>query len=254
MATLQEYHGRFAIGSDRDSLSFDGTALTLTSGRYYICGYTGETPHQLCEHMEEKLQTVHASATCRYDRATGRVTITTGAGSVTITWTDAGLGSLLGFAGNLSGASSYTAPNQPRYVWRPGEGLSEYPLDPTLWWGSSSSTRSIRAPDGTTSTVVSPAMLYAGTYGYSLLSGSEVFTSSTTVWESLQCFWEDVAAAGMRIRIFPDRTSYASSADCTHAIWKMEKEITDFVTYAKRHFQQMNSLWNVSFELQKAIG
>lgn len=254
--TLQEYLGRFYVGTDRDSFSIGGNAVTLTNGYYYLSGYTSEATAQLCEHMQAQIRALggspYPSATVTRSQSTGLITIATGGAAATITWTDSALQTLLGFTGTQSGSASYTSTYQPRFCWRPSDGLTEYPTDLSRWWGEESKTIGTRAPSGATYSVAAANLLYAGKYKYTLLPEAEsIIVTGTSVWEPFQQFWEDVIHAGQPIRCYPDRTLNTSS-DVKTARYCGER-VGKFEDWAKRYLESYNGLWNITLELCKEV-
>ena len=267
-ATLQEYVGQVRITSTcRQFQINDGggaEAVVLDLGKYFASGYTSESDDQLIEHMQTQIRAVSGfgageAAECNISRSTstGLITIAFDA-SVDISWDHADLQTLLGFTGSQTSASSYVATNTPKGVWRPTEGLSEFPVDLTEWWAPNSTSKVTRAPDGTISTVQG-AMLYDGIFGYRLLDEGEVKSDSSTVWESFQSFFENVIHAGYRIRAFPDRTAITSD-DYREGIIVPPNASDDepvtmgrFADWARRHIRNYNGLWGVDFRMLKAV-
>jgi hypothetical protein len=252
--TLQQYLGEFYVGTTLDSFSIGGYAVTLTHGYYYLCGWTSEGTAQFLEHMQAQIRAIsgtpYPSATCTYSQSTGLVTIATGGAAATITWTDTALQALLGFTGTQSGAASYTGTNQPRYVWRPSDGLTEYPTDLSRWWGEESTTIGVRAPTGATHSVEGE-LLYRGKYRYTLLTEADTIITSTSVWQPFQQFWEDVIHKGRGIRCYPDRT-LNTSTDVKAARYCGER-VGKFEEWAERYLESYNGLWNLTLELCKEV-
>jgi len=258
MTTLQEYIGQIVIDGDSDNFTVDATPTSISTGTYFMNGYTGEGV-QLCETLQVALAAVVGGTTVTRSTSTGLITIDFGA-SHSITWTDTGLRDILGYTGNLTGASSYVATNTPKGVWRPSRELVEYPGDLTEWWGRESSTQIVISRDGTTYTNEGN-LTYGGTYGYEVLDESEVITDSSTVWESFEQFWSDVAHEGRPIRVLMDRTSYASTSDYVTGIMippdsdARDEAITlgPFSDFRNRLIESYNGFYNVRIGMAKYV-
>lgn len=250
MATLQEYRGKFALGTTANSFSIStGTpqACELTTGRYYIAGYTSEATAQLVEHIQAVMRTKSgfSAATCTYDPATGKVSLGFAA-TTSVTWTDVALRNLLGFTADLSGASSYTATNQARYVWRPSLGPAEYPLQLNRFWSPESTSTGKQTRGGTA--YGSPgATRYQSRVRYEKLPAALVRVPSTgSINQEFEQFWSDVLTVPMPVRIFPDRTIYTASGYVTAQLASAADEgygvLTDIV---RRSIAVVDTLWDV---------
>jgi len=259
--TYQQYLGQFPIDATTKDFSVEDTggggaqAIALTTGYYYIAGYTGEVEAQLCEHMQAQIRNEggnFADAEVTYSGSTGLITINCpSTTTLTIGWTDSLLQSLLGFTGTQSGAKSYTATYPPRYVWRPTEELSDYPTALSTWWASRSTSRYKRANSGK-AFAIAGTTVYDGSYAYRLLTAAEMLKASQTNYESLEQFFDDVIAAAKPIRCYPDRTANTSS-DFFTAQWKVDGEVGSFVEYFERHRSNYNGLFNFDFALDKYV-
>lgn len=245
----QEYFGRFYLTSSAPDFAWASTNVTATAGYYFLRGYTGET--QLLEHLQAVTRTAKSSSTLTFSYTNGRVVLAD-SGTFTVTWVNTTLRDNLGFTGNLSGANSYTATNAPRYVWRPTRPLSEWPGDLLDWWEPESTSKTLRANDGTTSAVVG-TLIYDGYYSYQLLAKAEVITdSASTVWESFQQFWKDCIATPKQIRVFPDRTAVSSADYETGIIKGPDDTIGKLADFVQRS-SSWDGLWDVSFTMWKKV-
>lgn len=252
---LQEYHGRFTIGSSCDDFSVSGAgggAIALTNARYFIAGYTSETADQLCEHITAKLVALGlTTSTCTYSRSTGKITIDFDGTSRDITWSDSLLQSTLGFSGSQTGANSYTATNPPRYVWRPSLGPSDFPTQIDRFWEPISNSRGAQSPSGE-STGQQGQLVYAASLAYSLLDDTEVIKpasgSENGTWEQ---FWEDVCHAQELIRIYPDKTAYTSADYRVGLFGRPGKALGGFLSWAAQN-PASPVLWDARLFLRKA--
>jgi hypothetical protein len=253
--TLQRYIGQFVLPATATDFTVGGNAVSLTSGTtYFMSGYTGESSAQLAEHMQVQIRAIgapYASATVTQSE-TGLISIdlTTVAA---IVWTDTGLRDLLGFTGNLSGAAAYVAPNTARYCWFPTVGLSVYDGDLTQWFSPNSTSIPYRSVDGVTGGVEGN-LIYDGRFSYSLLPKADVITTSETVFQSLEKFYEDVAHRTFPFRVFPDRTLNASTSYKT-CIWGTpdDEMLGSFSEFKERHIRRYNGLWDVELLLWKYV-
>jgi hypothetical protein len=258
--TLQHYLGTLTIDGDSKDFTIDTDpstgpfALALTVGDYFIHGYTGEVAEQICEHLQAQIRTVgaFATATVAFDNSTALVTIDFKA-TCSVVWTDTDLRDLLGFTGNLSGASAYTATNATRGVWSPTLVMSEYPGDLTRLWGQRSTSRIGVSSDGTVYSAEG-TILYDGVYGYHLLPEADVITTSATVWESLEQFWEDCIHTGKPIRVYPDKTVNTASDYVTALMSSPDGKVGGFHDgIVARWRENYNGFWSVNFMLRKYV-
>lgn len=250
----QQYIGKMTISTENNQFSVGGTVLTLTSGEYYLAGYTGETTDQLCEHMQAVIRegTTHSGATVVYSGTTGVVTITLDS-SAELIFTDAPLAAVLGFSSATPGtATTFESDQNPRYVWRPSLGPSDYPGDLLNWWLPTSTTRNVRSADGTTYSVVGN-LLYDCEFSYSFLPVADVITPSTgTIYRDLEQFFKDVIHNGMTIRCYPDRT-VNTSADYYTALFGRDGSpiVGSFRQFIDKYSTEYNGMWNVTIPLME---
>lgn len=253
---LSRWFGRFAVGSSNDSFSVDATAKTCTAGNYYITGHTAESTVQFCEHLEDLIAAVVASSTVVYSATTGLITITFGSGTHTITWTDAALKTLLGFDGVNTGAAaaSFAAVMEPQYVWSPNVAIADAPVSVGRLLQPVSSTVVHCSRDGTLSSVRGNTR-YAGTLEYQLIDGARVLVPSTgSVNKEFESFFEDVIAAGERIRILPNRSTYAASTDYVECVVGVPGEsIGSFSDFARKRFASYEGLFDLSIPVMKYV-
>lgn len=132
------------------------------------------------------------------------------AGVFSVTWTDATLRDLLGFTGDLAGASSYVAPNVSPLLWSPAK--------PLLPERSPWQTAGIRTPlayfsaspsDGSTF-VVSHGSRVDQTYSAVNVATARVFTSAELGGEWVALF-DQCLARGYSFYVFPSVTEESGS-------------------------------------------
>tara|TARA_Y100000310_G_scaffold342921_1_gene448247 strand:- start:40 stop:807 length:768 start_codon:yes stop_codon:yes gene_type:complete len=254
MSTFQRYLGQFAITNSNKDFTVGGFAGELTTGDYYMSG-AGDT--QLAEHMQAVIRALdgggtYPTATVTQSLTTGQITISLDV-TATIAWTDAALGTLLGFEGTQSGAALYTGDFQARYCWFPNLALSSYPGNLSDWWSRTSTTRGHRAPLGQTYTRKGN-LLYDGRYEYQHLPPAQVWKEGSAWWKSFESFFEDVIHEGQPFRCFPDR-SLNTATDYKTAIWAPEEAqpIGSMTEVANRNITNYNGFWRVNMPLWKHV-
>jgi hypothetical protein len=260
----QKYLGEFTITASNNSLTFEENgsgsphAISLTVGEYFMRGYTSEAvTGRLVEHLQALIRAVGAP----FDDAT--VTLSDTTGKITIDWTantditsiDSGLRDLMGFEGvDVTDESIITGAAQARYIWMPGKPLAEYPGELTEGWLPRSLSRVVRSMDGTVYSIEGNK-INDGFFSYAHLDNTEVITDSSTVWESLQQFWEDCIHTGRKIRFYPDRTANGST-NYYECLWVPpdmaegeSQKIGPFRDYGNPHTSNYRGYWDVDFSL-----
>ena len=222
-----KFHGSIPINNASDTASFSGgftlTLFHTTNGtdEYFIRGYTGEAiatgrlGAQLVEEIQARVRVfgggTYAAFVCTVSDA-GIVTMTGGA-TFTVTWTDTALRDILGFTGNLSGASTYTAPNQHRYGWYPDSPISERDGDERQAGVRTSDTQVMRAPGGQVNTITF-AEFVDRTFSLGWIAKERAMavptdtqtTAARVKNRSYEEFWQQVGKPGRRFRWYPDAT------------------------------------------------
>lgn len=251
--TYQLLLGRFYQAASAAAFTVDSNDINIAAGWYYPWGYSGESSDQFLDHLQTLIRAIGApftTATVTCAVATGLVTIDTNAGSSKdITWSDTDVRDLLGFTGNLTGAESYTATNQMRYVWRPTKALSYTSVDRDEIWAPDSSSRVLRSSGGTAYSVVGYTA-YDVELSWQYLPKADVITDSSTVWESLQQFWVDVIAKGSPLRYLPDRTSYTSTSFGCGLVMG-DETIGSFEDMVRRNIDGVDTRWGASVQVAK---
>ena len=259
-SVYQQYLGQFYLDTTMNDFvvarGSSSNAIALTNAVYWIAGYTGESNANitcLCEHITNKITSATgAIVKCNvtYNGSTGFVTMQFNA-ATNITWTDSALQSLLGFSGSQINAQSYTATRKPRYVWRPTNPPRDYTgLPETGFQNPKTTTRYIRAKDGTVHSVVGN-LLYDVKTSYQYLLDGEVHKSNPDNYTSLQSFYEDVIQNGYRVRVYPDRT-YNNSASFVECTWGEEDPKT-FEEYVKRDFDKYQGYYSGNLTFWKVV-
>ena len=260
----QQLLGRFSIGADRADFAFDdlvgnSRTATLTSGKYFIAGYTSESAEQLVEHIQTNMQaeTGFGAATCTYDAGTGLVTFEFAVNPTTLTFTDAALGTLLGFTGVQSGAAQYVGTTQARHVWRPQEQITRYSLLRATGYEPVSSSVVTVAPDGTSYST-------AGSTRYEAVDEPLLWNTlpeadgptptSGTIYLDFEQFFKDVVGAGEQIRYYHDRSNNTATDYVTILAVASEgpgKPIGRLSSFMARTDEAFDGLWDVTLPIVK---
>lgn len=101
-------------GTINDSGAGGDVAWSVPAGTYFLPELLSELQTQLNAAAPTDTLTVSVG---NGELGTGKVTIASGGGTFAITWIDLDLRDLLGYTGNLSGASTYLATNHARSLW-----------------------------------------------------------------------------------------------------------------------------------------
>ncbi|MCP4549514.1 MAG: hypothetical protein GY835_23915 [bacterium] len=262
--TYQHWLGLIDIAADSKDFTVDDgggvDAIALTPNSYFMMGYTGEGG-ALVDHMTTLIADEIAGSTVTYSLVTGKVTLNFNGNTTAVVWTDTALRDLLGFTGNLSGATSYVATNEARYCWRPSMPML-YPKHLTSaasFYAARSSTIVQRAPGGKTYSRAG-STVYDASVAYDLLPVAEVLTPTTgTVYADFEQWWLDVPAVGNRFRIVLDRTAYADTDDYVTCMFGDDdlEELGSFLDWAGRSetesISEYNGLWGVQIPLMKYV-
>ena len=201
------------------------TNAVVAVADYYLTSTTS-----LLTAVKNALDTVSVNSTYTVtlddtnDTSTGKVTISvTGVVSFAINWASAtNLRDILGWTGNITGAPTYTAPNQAKYLHLPDVGRSEMqtPLgvDRPIRDGNI-----VFAPGSDVSYAMSFATRNVNRFALHNMLGSKTWTThEVIVNEALQTFWTDVIAKGYPFRWHADRND-----DATYLAWRAMR-INDF--------------------------
>jgi hypothetical protein len=191
------------------------TPLATTAGFYFLMGHSGEAVDQLCEHLADLIDATYAGADVYLDLSTGKITIDLGE-TGSITWGSTALRDLLGFDAHLSGASSYTAPNVARYLWRSPRDPSDQPNGLTLdtFWNPESRTRGVRSSDGSVRIVQGAYTAKRALLRWDGVSKALARRTEDPDPGTFEQLWHDAIDRGEQLRIVFDAssTSYTSSA------------------------------------------
>jgi hypothetical protein len=105
----------------------------------------------------------------------GYITISSSA-TFALTWTDTELRDILGFSGNLSGQTSYTATYRPKYTW-----ISDYTPRDREWWhlNHRETYNGSVARNGDLVGLANGNQIYYRTLGFDAETGANVFNSLT---------------------------------------------------------------------------
>jgi hypothetical protein len=202
--TTGRWEGRIKIPTGGWSISVTdsgGTsAISLTAANTYYLSSAGNDTVDLLARLQATLNAdatlagTYSVSIAATEGGTGLVTISaTGGGNISVTWTSTDLRDLLGFTGNLSGATSHVGTRQARSLWLPG-----CPADTPYGLASDGIKRrdgSIAlAPDGTYKSIMYSSHT-VNEYVYSHVVRSRcIQASESTVNESFERWWHDTIA------------------------------------------------------------
>ena len=195
------------------------TAVTVAVADYYLTSTTS-----LLAAVKNALDTISGNSTYTVtldddndDTSTGKVTISaTGIVSFQITWTTTALRDILGFTGTITGAATYTAPNQAKYLHLPDVGRSEMQM-PLGVDRPIRDSNIVFTPGSDTSYGMSFATRNVNRFALHNMLGSKTWTTlEVVVNEALQTFWTDVIAKTYPVRWHADRND-----DATYLPWRI---------------------------------
>ena len=219
-----KFHGSIPINSLSDTADVSGNTLAVyhtasATDEYFIRAHTGEAiatgrlGAQLVEEIQARVRLFagFSAFNCTVSDA-GIVNMNRGS-TFTVTWTDTALRDILGFTGNLSGASTYTAPNQHRYGWYPDSPISERDGDERQAGVRTSDTQVMRAPGGQVNTITF-AEFVDRTFSLGWIAKERAMavptdtqtTAARVKNRSYEEFWQQVGKPGRRFRWYPDAT------------------------------------------------
>jgi hypothetical protein len=252
--STQALLGRFYLAAQ--SFTVNATGKATTAGHYFLCGYSGESTDQLCEHVQDLVDDVCAGATVGLSLTTGKVTIELGT-TGSITWGSATeLRDLLGFTGDLSGADTYLADNPARYAWAPqrngnAAAMGEHPnaLTAASFYDYASNTRLVRSKDGTATTVAGPLSTGEAMVGWRFLSKSSCRASAAPDPGTFEQLWLDCLGGGERVRLVLSASSYTSANYVECVAGRDDEVLGAFGDYCKRSRPPFDGLWDVALPL-----
>lgn len=211
---LPKYEARITVPTGGYSVSVTdsgGTAtVTLAAGDYYPNSSTA-----LLSTFATALtsnSTLAGTYTCTSDddteAATGRVTLSaSGGGNVSVTWSSTTLRDLLGFTGNLSGATTYTSTGACKYIYLPNVPRAE-PMAPDGSAGVAMTDSSVTVSPSGTSKILAYNTRYVNRLAFRMLTGRKTWTAAETYAnESLESFYLATIAYGIPLRYHYDRAT-----------------------------------------------
>jgi len=253
---IPHFLGRFTVGTSNQNFTLvggGGGALVITAGTYYTAGYSGEGTSQLVEEVSAQLKTDSATYSASYSATTNRVTLDFGAVPTNVTWDDASVGLLLGFAADLEDSeTSYVGTQAPRYTWQPTRGPESYAGEASKFWIPVSTASVQVSPTGATHTV--PGYVrYVGWYDFPLLPEADI-QAATTTYRDLEQFYLDVIAVAAPVRVLQDRTSYTATSYVTGYIAPRDgDEVGPLDDYRSRWRENYDGLWDVELPVIKRV-
>lgn len=179
------------------SVTIDGSAQAI-EGDFYLRHATGAL--SLLQEFEDAMTAAGLGSPAVTMRENLRVRLAD-AGTFDVTWNSTALRDLLGFTGNLSGASSYDATNPSPLLWAPG-----YPATPI---GVRTSKRGYLVPHTTFHAADDGSEVQTQSFGSerwielqwrTLLTGALQVADGSNVGNTLEGFYEYVLQYGYRMR------------------------------------------------------
>lgn len=258
MATVYcELLGRLPLSSTDISFTVGSNVCSLSTGYYYMYGYTGETAEQLLPHLQAVIRNSSAftGANVSYIRPSASavnayVNISLGATNSNISFNHAGLATILGMAQYSSNLAVHTGTRKPRYVWRPSDPVQDCDTSPEELFGPVGTSKVYRSEDGSVSSVDGMTVLRDGTLRFQALPRADVISNiASQDYRSLEQFWEDVIARGRPMRVYPDR-SVNTSTDYVTAVYAAETP-GPFTAAATKVLVSYLGYWGVELPLWK---
>lgn len=222
------------------------TTVTLAAGDYYLSGTSGLIATLLTAINTAMGQTWTLSLDAGAD-GTGKVTIGCGGATCTIAWTDTDLRDLLGFAGNLSAATSYVGTLHARSLWLP-DCPTNSPYGSLDHGRTETDARGVESPGGHVAVVYSQRKSIQSLSWDGVAHAKARLTGEDVAHESFERFWVDVLLSesawtltpGGPIRFYPD-----ADTDTVFALYKVPK-LEEFETVAVR--DGWIGLWQIRLE------
>lgn len=211
---LPKYEGRITVPTGGYAVSVTdsgGTAsVTLAAGDYYPNSSTALLSTFAAELTANS--TLAGTYTCTSDddtdAATGRITLAaSGGGNVSVTWSSTALRDLLGFTGNLSGATTYTSTGACKYIYLPNVPRAEA-MAPDGSAGVAMTDSSVTVSPSGTSKILAYSTRYVNRLAFRFLTGRKTWTAAETYAnESLESFYLATIAYGIPLRYHYDRAT-----------------------------------------------
>ena len=189
----------WVLGSIQDMparlFDIDAVEKTVAAGDYYL--RDGTSGISLLSTLETQIKSEVASASVFLTRA-GKVRITA-TPTFTIDWTSTDLRDALGFTGNLSGATNYTAPNLSPYFWSPG--VTESPQQAPLGSTGAYVTDAVVAESASSVTVTEHNNWRENAFRFTYIDASRYHTTDEDNGEFFT-FWKNVISKGFRWKLY----------------------------------------------------
>lgn len=191
------------------SVTIDGSAEAIV-GDFYLRHATGAL--SLLQEFEDAMTAAGVASPDVTMRENLRIRLAAGA-TFTVTWASTALRDLMGFTGNLSGASSYDATNPSPLLWAPG-----YPATPG---NTRTSKRGYLVPHVTFHSADDGSSKQTQHFGSerwlelewrTLLTSALVVADGSNTGNTLEGFYENVLQYGYRLRYHQSVTTSSSAA------------------------------------------
>lgn len=211
MATLSS----LLIGSHTSFPSQDvtisGSTETITASLTGMYIYHGTTALSLLDQMIAKMAAAGVTGASAALTKAGKVKLS-GSITFTVSWDDTTLRDMLGFTGNLSGASSYTADNISKYIWFPGRGHTPEESPIAVGGAVNYMRNQTIAPDGSQVTFVHGSTYTTETLKFDVVPKDYFETENASGGEFTE-FWKTVLVQGARFQHYEYQTFDSTSSD-----------------------------------------
>lgn len=118
-------------------------------------------------------------------------------------------------------------------------------------WEYETTTKTVRASDGSSYAVAGSSSSGRADISYRLLARNEIARDADPETGTLEQFFFDVSAAGLPLRYVPDSTSYAATTDYAQGMWELGEDLTTFTAFARRSIDGYDGLWDVDIPIIK---
>lgn len=188
--------------------------ITLTQQFWFMEVGVGAT--HFLTHVQTQVRALGGNfASFTVSVSTGGIVTLTNSVAVDIVWdgtvvvgiaaTDIEVRRILGFAGNLAGTASYTAPNQHKYGWWPDAGVTDADGSLNVAGTKVADAVVVQSPSGNISGT-SNATRVNRRLVFSPVSEQYAQPTSAVLNRSYEEFWDQVLRLNSRFRFYPDRS------------------------------------------------
>jgi len=238
MALKPKFHGSIPIDDNSYQVEVASTTVSIAhtvgeTEEWFIRAYTseaiasGRVGAQLVEELQQRIRTATGRGSFEVTVTDDGIVEMSDSTNFTVTWVDTALRDILGYTGDLSGADTYTAPNQHMYGWYPDDALEEREGDEREEGMESCDATVKRAPSGTVSSMQFSEELVDRAFSFGWVPKIRArpvpadgqTTANRVVNRSFTEFWRQCGTR--RWRWYPDATKqYRDHTDAAGAPWE----------------------------------